>query len=837
MPRALANARLAAAATRAWRVDDGDEDEMGGGGGGGCGAASAAVTTAADDAVAVAALLGESPGVRAPRRTTRANIGAGGAVTIRIPGSGATDSGQPVDVESALASLALATRASELAEKAAAKENAMENAVAGSNLAGENKKGIPPSEDLGALASVLANHRSRTASSFATDAFAAAADASALARHRNSPCDAIRRASRELFALVLGRAVPPHLAAPPSPTAFDFEPATLLSPDGALPLVVAAAARLANPEGVHPRLRDVAAPALVALLRAPRATHVADAASLLSEGVRRDGWIAAMDRHARERLHDDAFHLADALAADATGGGFGIGASGGAKSPRSPKRPKGGGGGIPGIRTVADPKLPSAAAVAPAAPSASSPFASPPPPPRPSSPTSPRHRVGAPPHRYAGTPADLMSARQAVSGLLSALARASPAGYAARLARRLRVARADSPAHAVALFALARVASEHPEALEPHLDAVVDTALREALNPANAALRRSCAAAATAVASEIGARSSAAAFHRESAKLVVAVVGARRAGPSRPCSISRRRRGGVRWRTRTRRRWSPVWRLSGNRWRTRSGSEAVEAEAEEEEEEGEEEEEEGEEGEEGEEAPSSTEEAASRRVRGDPSGTRVRRRDRRRDRRWTSPCRTEHAGTGVRGGVRGGGDGDAVEEHAPGVAHRRRGGGSRRGVWIRERILRLAAKFHRRVARGLCVARGLRAAAESRPRRRARVRSRGEPRRGVPRPKIVRVRVDVVVDVATVFGLLANRNRRRVFAHDSVRALRGVHGRGRRQGRGREGRGRRRRRGVVAVDGIEHRHPPKRRHLHVLRGQLSGSSAARVRGSSVASGG
>ena len=458
-------------------------------------------------------------------------------MTIRIPGSGTTDSGQPVDVESALASLALATRASELAEKAAAKENAKENAeenaVAGSNLAGEKKEkeGIPPSEDLGALASVLANHRSRTASSFATDAFAAAADASALARHRNSPCDAIRRASRELFALVLGRAVPPHLAAPPSPSAFDFEPATLLSPDGALPLVVAAAARLANPEGVHPRLRDVAAPALVALLRAPRATHVADAASLLSEGVRRDGWIAAMDRRARERLHDDAFHLADALAADATGGGFGIGASGGAKSPRSPKSPKGGGGGIPGIRTVADPKSPSAAPAAPAAPSASSPFASTrTPPPRPSSPTSPRHQVGAPPHRYVGTPADLMSARQAVSGLLSALVRASPAGYAARLARRLRVARADSPANAVALFALARVAREHPEALEPHLDAVVDTALREALNPANAALRRSCAAAATAVAYEIGARSSAAAFHRESAKLVVAVVGARPGG-------------------------------------------------------------------------------------------------------------------------------------------------------------------------------------------------------------------------------------------------------------------------------------------------------------------
>ena len=488
-PRALANARLAAATTRAWRedetVDEGDDD----------------------DAVAVAALLGESPGVHAPRRMTRANIGAGGAVTIRLPGSGWTDSN--ADVERALASLALTTRASELADKLAAKENA----VAGSNLEPVGERATKPSETGCApatnLATVLANHRRRTTSSFANDAFAAAADASALTRHRNSPCDAIRRASRQLFALVLARAVPPHLTAPPSPTAFEFEPATLRSPDGAVPLVVAAAARLANPAGVHPRLRDVVAPALVALLRAPRATHVADAASLLSEGVKRDGWIAAMDGPSRERLHDDAFHLADALAGDA------------GTRPWSPKR-------ISGVDKTSERKTPGTTPEAARGSRSSSSPKSPPPEAASSSPKSPRSPARADEH--VGAPADLMSARQAVSDLLSALARASPAWYAVRLARRLRVARADSPANAVAVFALARVAREHPEALEPHLDVIVDTALREALNPNTSASRRSCAAAATAVASEIGVRSPRAAFHRESAKLVVAAVGARPGG-------------------------------------------------------------------------------------------------------------------------------------------------------------------------------------------------------------------------------------------------------------------------------------------------------------------
>ena len=171
-PRALANARLAAT-TRAWREDEtSDEGDD-------------------DDAVAVAALFGESPGVHAPRRMTRAKIGAGGAVTIRLPGSGRTDSN--ADVERALASLALATRASELADTLAAKENA----VAGSNLEPVGERATKPSETGCApatnLATVLANHRRRTTSSVATAAFAAAADAAAVTRHRNSPCDAIRR--------------------------------------------------------------------------------------------------------------------------------------------------------------------------------------------------------------------------------------------------------------------------------------------------------------------------------------------------------------------------------------------------------------------------------------------------------------------------------------------------------------------------------------------------------------------------------------------------------------------------------------------------------------------
>ena len=101
------------------------------------------------------------------------------------------------------------------------------------------------------------------------DAFAATADASALARHRNSPpatrfvahlANSSRSSSPERSRRTRLRRA--------SPTAFDFEPATLRSPDGAEALVVAAAAiRIRNPKGSTRDSATSSRPALVALLR------------------------------------------------------------------------------------------------------------------------------------------------------------------------------------------------------------------------------------------------------------------------------------------------------------------------------------------------------------------------------------------------------------------------------------------------------------------------------------------------------------------------------------------------------------------------------------------
>ena len=167
-----------------------------------------------------------------------------------------------------------------------------------------------------------------------------------------------------------------------------------------------------------------------------------------------------MDGPSRERLHDDAFHLADALAGDA------------GTRPGSPKR-------LSGVDKTSERKTPGTTPEAARGSRSSSSPKSPAPEAASSLPKSPRSPARA--DGYVGAPADLMSARQAVQRSPSALARVTSLGTPSPRVdpRRSR----DSPANAAAVFALARVAREHPEALEPHLDVIVDTALREALNP------------------------------------------------------------------------------------------------------------------------------------------------------------------------------------------------------------------------------------------------------------------------------------------------------------------------------------------------------------------
>ena len=127
-----------------------------------------------------------------------------------------------------------------------------------------------------------------------------------------------------------------------------------------------------------------------------------------------------------------------------------------------------------------------------------------------------------------------MSARQAVSDLLSALARA-------RLPRYAGSSRASTPRRSCGFVGERRrgVCTGARREGTPRGARTASRrhrrhrASRSAQSANNSASRRSCAAAATAVAFEIGARSPRAAFHRESAKLVVAAVGARPGGTRR----------------------------------------------------------------------------------------------------------------------------------------------------------------------------------------------------------------------------------------------------------------------------------------------------------------
>jgi hypothetical protein len=148
--------------------------------------------------------------------------------------------------------------------------------------------------------------------------------------------------------------------------------------------------------------------ALIELLAAPRASIVADAASLLAEAIESRGAARALsDAELAAALIAHAFALAEALGSVRAGSG-----------------------------SVADEKL------------AGSSF------------------------RVLGAPAETMTARDATGSLLAALAGYSPRAFLDAFAKRLKTAPADSPAHMSAFLALAKIARERPSALERHLDAV-----------------------------------------------------------------------------------------------------------------------------------------------------------------------------------------------------------------------------------------------------------------------------------------------------------------------------------------------------------------------------
>ena len=148
--------------------------------------------------------------------------------------------------------------------------------------------------------------------------------------------------------------------------------------------------------------------ALIELLAAPRASIVADAASLLADAIESRGAARALsDAELAAALIAHAFALAEALGSVRAGSG-----------------------------SVADEKL------------AGSSF------------------------RVLGAPAETMTARDATGSLLAALAGYSPRAFLDAFAKRLKTAPADSPSHMSAFLALAKIARERPSALERHLDAV-----------------------------------------------------------------------------------------------------------------------------------------------------------------------------------------------------------------------------------------------------------------------------------------------------------------------------------------------------------------------------
>lgn len=347
--------RLAAAATHAWGRD------------------------ADVDAVALPALIPSTlhgAHACAPRRTSRARVGAGGALTLAMPAHRGT-TGSPShaldldgtsgsdNTERTLALAAVTRRAAALAPAAMAGcAKALESFCdagmprrSSATLDAAIETTADESEEEETEEELQDTWRRRRPPRQSMSSGPASMELVTFARYWQAPCAPLREAAQMLFAAAAAAALPAVLASPPAaflsgsrvagveaglpprPHASPPPPgaasvstnnntddnrdgsgdsAGLLAPwrvfecsssleswpdggcEGALGLVVAAAACLACPSrprgdgggssGVHLLLPSCVAPALVELLRAPHAVHVADAASLLAEGVRRCGW-------------------------------------------------------------------------------------------------------------------------------------------------------------------------------------------------------------------------------------------------------------------------------------------------------------------------------------------------------------------------------------------------------------------------------------------------------------------------------------------------------------------------------------------------------------------
>lgn len=326
----------------------------------------------------------------------------------------------------------------------------------------------------------------------------------ALVKLFQSPCIFIQNAARSLFhantikAFVLGNAheVPPQALDDAARAAvYSAEQAgetrhresveTFLenASVAAGPVIVAAATQLAladeNMEH-ETSSKSATACALIHLLSAPSALLVADAASLLAEGVARDEWAKSLSSTELAKALDCAFTLAELLAAV---GGWRVEAESHATSPSATQ----GETNEKGIKIKRKTVL--------------------------------------------GSPIEQMTARDAVGDLLSAFAASTTKVFCQRFELRLNehTAFGSQTAHLVMFLALSRVARERVESLDPYLDSIAQV-MCTAINPSTPNLRKACHAGASALAFELSLNSRRVAYFRDRGKQVeriaVAVDGA-----------------------------------------------------------------------------------------------------------------------------------------------------------------------------------------------------------------------------------------------------------------------------------------------------------------------
>ena len=508
---------VAAAAGHAWGVDD------------------------SADAAASRALRAPSP--RTPRasggdeassgsgvRTTRAAVGAGGAVTISAPrGDAQKDLGVWGREAATLRALALEACAASLHEMAPAGGGGESDrdrgdlALVRAFNASVHPLHLPTLASLYASPSADVRAAARSLLSNACNACAGRPAYALPAIFRETPSEALRECPKAsgleawgAFEDAFDDDAGLEVFRDPSRDADSSQ----LAPRGCLGACVAAAACLANPPpGTHPALHALVVPALLELMRScERVSLAGAAASMLGEGVERIGWgMGEPGGGVLEETLREACDTAEALANPS-----GIEPRGTSPSPRPS---------VTGVTGVTSPRMKAARRSAdwtdrrsprsPGSPVGSS-----------RSPSSggaarnePAGIPSAPRRHPVGTPADRATARDAIDSLLFAAARSNPASFAKFLSARIQTAPPTSSSHVVALAALARVARESPhprELLAPHVHALMNAVLA-ALNPANASLRRNCLVAATAVVAELARRLPNVTYHRATSRLAVGI--------------------------------------------------------------------------------------------------------------------------------------------------------------------------------------------------------------------------------------------------------------------------------------------------------------------------